>query len=104
MDSKTFQVNQQTQLSIQMIQQIQPNQGQPTEVETICTRIHPKDGNGQPLKPVDPNDPTKGYEVPNIPTDPGQDNPIDYVANKANLVVRHVDEKGKDLLPTETTD
>ena len=46
-------------------------------------------------KPVDPNDPTKGYEVPNIPTDPGQDTPIDYVANKANLVVKYVDEKAK---------
>ena len=29
---------------------------------------------------------------------------IDYVANKANLVVKYVDEKGKDLLPTETTE
>ena len=24
----------------------------------------PKDKDGNPLKPVDPNDPTKGYEVP----------------------------------------
>ena len=30
----------------------------------------PVDPNGNPLKPVDPNDPTKGYEVPNIPSDP----------------------------------
>ena len=64
----------------------------------------PVDGNGQPLKPVDPNDPTKGYEVPNVPTNPGEDTPINYVANKANLVVKYVDEKGKDLLPTETTE
>ena len=41
----------------------------------------PVDGNGQPLKPVDPNDPTKGYIVPEIPTNPGQDTPINYVAN-----------------------
>ncbi|ORO99793.1 mucus-binding protein, partial [Streptococcus mitis] len=64
----------------------------------------PKDKDGNPLKPVDPNDPTKGYEVPSIPTDPGQDTPINYVANKANLVVKYVDEKGKDLLPAETTE
>ena len=64
----------------------------------------PVDGNGQPLKPVDPKDPSKGYEVPNVPTNPGEDTPINYVANKANLVVKYVDEKGKDLLPTETTE
>ena len=63
----------------------------------------PKDGNGQPLKPVDPNDPTKGYIVPNIPTDPGQDTVINYEANDANLVVKYVDENGKELRPTETT-
>ena len=64
----------------------------------------PVDGNGQPLKPVDPNDPTKGYEVPNVPTNPGEDTPINYVANKANLVVKYVDENGKELLPSETTE
>ncbi len=64
----------------------------------------PVDGDGQPLKPVDPTDPTKGYEVPNIPTNPGEDTPINYVANKANLVVKYVDEKGKDLIPAETTE
>ena len=64
----------------------------------------PVDGNGQPLKPVDPKDPSKGYEVPNVPTNPGEDTPINYVANKANLVVKYVDEKGKDLLPSETTE
>ena len=41
----------------------------------------PVDGNGQPLKPVDPQDPTKGYIVPDLPTDPGKDTPINYVAN-----------------------
>ena len=78
--------------------------GQPTEVVPYVPGYTPKDGNGQPLKPVDPNDPTKGYEVPNVPTDPSQDTPINYVANKANLVVKYVDEKGKDLLPAETTE
>ena len=41
----------------------------------------PVDGNGQPLKPVDPKDPTKGYIVPDIPTNPGEDTPINYVPN-----------------------
>ena len=64
----------------------------------------PVDGNGQPLKPVDPKDPSKGYITPDIPTDPGKDTPINYVANKANLVVKYIDENGKDLAPSETTE
>ena len=78
--------------------------GQPTETLPYVPGYTPKDGNGQPLKPVDPTDPTKGYVVPNIPTDPSQDTVINYVANKANLVVKYVDEKGKDLIPSETTE
>ena len=78
--------------------------GQPTEVVPYVPGYTPVDGNGQPLKPVDPKDPSKGYVVPNIPTDPSQDTPINYVANKANLVVKYVDEKGKDLIPAETTE
>ena len=78
--------------------------GQPTEVVPYVPGYTPVDGNGQPLKPVDPKDPSKGYVVPNIPTDPSQDTPINYVANKANLVVKYVDEKGKDLIPSETTE
>ena len=77
--------------------------GQPTEVVPYVPGYTPKDGNGQPLKPVDPNDPTKGYEVPNVPTDPGKDTVINYEANDANLVVKYVDENGKELKPTETT-
>ena len=78
--------------------------GQPTEVVPYVPGYTPKDKDGNPLKPVDPNDPTKGYEVPNVPTNPGEDTPINYEANKANLVVKYVDEKGKDLLPAETTE
>ena len=78
--------------------------GQPTEVVPYVPGYTPVDGNGQPLKPVDPKDPTKGYVVPKIPTNPGEDTPINYVANKANLVVKYVDEKGKDLIPSETTE
>ncbi len=78
--------------------------GQPTETLPYVPGYTPKDGNGQPLKPVDPQDPTKGYVVPNIPTDPSQDTVINYEANKAKLVVKYVDENGKDLIPSETTE
>ena len=77
--------------------------GQPTETLPYVPGYTPKDGNGQPLKPVDPTDPTKGYVVPNVPTDPSQDTVINYEANDANLVVKYVDENGKDLIPAETT-
>ena len=43
-----------------------------------------KDENGQPPKPVDPQDPTKGYVVPNIPTDPSQDTVITMKLTKLN--------------------
>ena len=76
--------------------------GQPTETLPYVPGFTPEDKDGNPLKPVDPNDPTKGYEIPSIPTNPGEDTPINYVANKANLVVKYVDENGKELLPTET--
>ena len=78
--------------------------GQPTEVLPYVPGYTPEDKDGNPLKPVDPTDPTKGYVVPNIPTDPSQDTVINYVANKAKLVVKYVDEKGKDLIPAETTE
>ena len=78
--------------------------GQPTEVLPYIPGFTPQDKDGNPLKPVDPKDPTKGYVVPNIPTDPSQDTVINYVANKAKLVVKYVDEKGKDLIPAETTE
>ena len=83
----------------------------PTKPGTIQQKCYqhvpgftPEDKDGNPLKPVDPTDPTKGYVVPNIPTDPSQDTVINYVANKAKLVVKYVDEKGKDLIPSETTE
>ena len=78
--------------------------GQPTEVLPYVPGFTPEDKDGNPLKPVDPTDPTKGYVVPNIPTDPSQDTIINYVANKAKLVVKYVDENGKDLIPAETTE
>ena len=55
--------------------------GQPTEVLPYVPGFTPEDKDGNPLKPVDPKDPSKGYVVPNIPTDPSEDTPINYVAN-----------------------
>ena len=78
--------------------------GQPTETLPYVPGFTPEDKDGNPLKPVDPQDPTKGYVVPNIPTDPSQDTVINYEANKAKLVVKYVDENGKDLIPSETTE
>ena len=78
--------------------------GKPTETLPYVPGYTPVDGNGQPLKPVDPKDPSKGYVVPNVPTNPSEDTVINYVANKAKLVVKYVDEKGKDLIPAETTE
>ena len=78
--------------------------GKPTETLPYVPGFTPVDKDGNPLKPVDPTDPTKGYVVPNIPTDPSEDTVINYVANKANLVVKYVDENGKDLIPAETTE
>ncbi|HFI0038401.1 TPA: MucBP domain-containing protein, partial [Streptococcus suis] len=35
-----------------------------------------------PLPPVDPDDPTKGYIAPPVPSNPGEDTPINYVPVK----------------------
>ncbi|GAX06409.1 adhesion exoprotein [Secundilactobacillus pentosiphilus] len=37
--------------------------------------------NGDPLKPFDPNNVTKGYLPPEVPNDPGTNTPIKYVPN-----------------------
>ncbi|HEM3577809.1 TPA: MucBP domain-containing protein, partial [Streptococcus suis] len=55
-----------------------------------------------PLTPVDPDDPSKGYILPPIPSDPGADTPITYVAEEPNVAtvrVRYLDEEGNDLVP-----
>ncbi|WP_230334967.1 MucBP domain-containing protein, partial [Streptococcus suis] len=54
------------------------------------TPVDPKDNT--PLKPVDPNDPGKGY-VPPTPDETGKDTPIPYVQN-GNVVVNYVTEDG----------
>ncbi|MFM0773447.1 MucBP domain-containing protein, partial [Streptococcus suis] len=54
-----------------------------------------------PLEPVDPDDPTKGYIAPPVPSNPGEDTPINYVPEESTVVVRYVDENGKELVPSE---
>ena len=65
----------------------------------------PKDPNGDPLVPVDPYDPTKGYIPPPItdPNDPGKDTPVPYEKNEdpevkqGNVVIKYVDEQGNEI-------
>ena len=57
----------------------------------------PKDKDGNPLKPVNPNNPEEGYEVPNIPTNPGEDTPINYVKDTQKAKTTFVDEKGNPI-------
>ncbi|MBF0845947.1 MucBP domain-containing protein, partial [Streptococcus danieliae] len=65
-------------------------------------------GTNEPLKPVDPNDPTKGYIPPTItdPNDPTKDTPVPYVpvAKEGNVIVHYVDEQGNVIKdPVEDT-
>ncbi|ESV55553.1 mucus-binding protein [Streptococcus agalactiae LMG 14747] len=62
----------------------------------------PEDPNGNPLTPVDPEDPTKGY-IPPTPENPGVDTPINYTPNAVQLTVKYVDEDGNELALTETS-
>ena len=51
-----------------------------------------------PLTPVDPNHPEKGYNVPPVPTTPGQDTPITYVKDgQQRAIVNFVDENGNSV-------
>ena len=57
-----------------------------------------------PLTPVDPNHPEKGYNVPPVPTIPGQDTPITYVKDgQQKAITSFVDPKGN-VLETPITE
>ncbi|WP_237191771.1 DUF7507 domain-containing protein, partial [Rothia nasimurium] len=62
------------------------------------TPVDPK--TNEPLKPVDPEDPTKGY-VPPVPETPGVDTPIPYVKDEApktgNVIVKFKDIDGNPI-------
>ncbi|MBW7802506.1 mucin-binding protein, partial [Streptococcus thermophilus] len=60
----------------------------------------PKDSNGNPLKPVDPNDPSKGY-VPPTPENPTEDTVITYEKDSQKATVTYVVEGTGTVLHTD---
>lgn len=60
----------------------------------------PKDPNGNPLKPVDPNDPSKGY-VPPTPENPTEDTQITYEKDTQKAKVTYVVEGTGTVLHTD---
>ena len=52
-----------------------------------------------PLKPLDPS-PQGGYEVPNVPTDPSKDTPIEYVKDGQRAITNFVDKDGNVVAPS----
>ncbi len=69
-----------------------PQPGTPVEPNTpvipYVPGYTPKTPDGNPLVPVDPNHPENGYKVPPVPTTPGKDTPITYVADPQKAVVK----------------
>ncbi|MBF0781199.1 MULTISPECIES: MucBP domain-containing protein, partial [unclassified Granulicatella] len=64
----------------------------------------PKDKDGNPLTPVDPEDKTKGYVPPSIvnPQDPTEDTPVPYEKNPVGTVTaKFVDETGAEVKASE---
>ena len=86
--------------------------GKPTQTLPYVKGFTPKTKDGNPLEPVDSKDPSKGYFVPDIPSDPSQDTVINYVKDTPTpqpepekpvikVVTRFVDENGKDITSPE---
>ncbi|EHL98993.1 LPXTG-motif protein cell wall anchor domain protein [Lentilactobacillus parafarraginis F0439] len=85
----------------------------PTKVDTPTSGIVPNkpgytpvDGNGNDLKPVDPNDPSKGYLPPTVPSNPSQDTPIYYhkdgTADTYHVTVNYLDQAGNQIAGSTT--
>ncbi|MFS1664701.1 LPXTG cell wall anchor domain-containing protein, partial [Streptococcus sp. zg-JUN1979] len=57
-------------------------------------------GTTEPLKPVDPEDPTKGYIPPPIvvPNNPGVDNPVPYEPIAPNVTETMMPEENKNSI------
>ncbi|WP_173283508.1 YSIRK-type signal peptide-containing protein, partial [Streptococcus sp. 9903] len=70
---------------------VYPEPGQPippgTPVIPYVPGYTPKIGD-KPLEPVDPNNPENGYKVPPVPTEPGTNTDITYVADPQKAVVK----------------
>ncbi len=71
---------------------VYPEPGQPitpgTPVIPYVPGYTPKTPDGNPLVPVDPNHPENGYKVPPVPTTPGTNTDITYVADPQKAVVK----------------
>ncbi|MGQ7409519.1 MucBP domain-containing protein [Streptococcus suis] len=46
--------------------------------------------------------PDGGYELPPVPSRPGEDTVIKYIPQDASVTVRYVDDKGNDLIPSKS--
>ncbi|HFI0304704.1 TPA: MucBP domain-containing protein [Streptococcus suis] len=80
------------------------NPGVPGEPDVVIPYVPgytPEDPNGNPLTPVDPEDPSKGY-IPPTPENPGVDTSITYVADDQKAIVNYVDENGNPLATSGT--
>ncbi|NQO74213.1 LPXTG cell wall anchor domain-containing protein [Streptococcus suis] len=65
-----------------------------TPVVPYVPGFTPVDPNtNEPLKPVDPADPSKGYEPP-VPSNPGVDTLIPYVQDKGSVTIQYKDTDG----------
>ena len=71
---------------------VYPEPGQPitpgTPVIPYVPGYTPNTPDGNPLVPVDPNHPENGYKVPPVPTEPGTNTDITYVADPQKAVVK----------------
>ncbi len=74
--------------------------GTPTTVIPHVPGTTPKDPNGNPLKPVDPKDPSKGY-VPPTPENPTEDTEITYEKDTQKAKVTYVVEGTGTVLHTD---
>ncbi|HFU4103130.1 TPA: MucBP domain-containing protein, partial [Streptococcus suis] len=83
---------------------VTPNPGTVIPYVPGYVPVDPK--NNQPLTPVDPEDPSKGY-IPPTPENPGIDTPIPYVPvetpKTGSVVVNYVDSEGN-VIKTPVTD
>ncbi len=85
-----------------------PQPGTPVEPNTpvipYVPGYTPKTPDGNPLVPVAPKHPENGYKVPPVPTEPGQDTPIEYVKDgQQKAITSFVDPKGN-VLETPITE
>ena len=72
--------------------------GTPTQTVPYEPGYTPVDGNGNPLTPVNPTDPSQGYKVPEVPQDPTQNTNITYVKADQKATVNFVNQSNNNAL------